>query len=86
MPRKYYRKKARKSSYETTNGNPCVQFLFKEMEKMQIHEADFAKHTGIDRNTVRNWRLKCMPKVDNLEAGLNALGYKLAVVPIESGK
>jgi DNA-binding phage protein len=79
-------KKLRKSFYETTNGHSCVRFLFKEMEKKQIHELDFARHVGIERNTVRNWRVQTMPRVDTLDAALNALGYKLAVVPIEGGK
>jgi len=85
MPRQY-RKKLRKSFYETTNGHSCVRFLFKEMEKKQIHELDFARRVGIERNTIRNWRIQTMPRVDTLDAALNALGYRLAVVPIEGGK
>jgi len=63
-----------------------VRFLFKEMEKKQIHELDFARRVGIERNTIRNWRIQTMPRVDTLDAALNALGYRLAVVPIEGGK
>lgn len=74
---------ALKKKPRINNGNYCVQFLFDEIYRTQSNEGRVAKQVGIERNTIRNWRLRTMPRVDTLEAALNHLGYRLTVEAME---
>ncbi len=64
-----------------TNNEPCVQFLFSELHRQRCAEADFAERTGIHRDTLRGWRTRCNPKVNDLQFALNELGYEMVVRP-----
>lgn len=39
---------------------------------------------GLSRNTISNWRRRSMPSVSHLDAVLNALGYRLAILPCDN--
>lgn len=62
------------------NGNPVVRFLFEEMHKQQICQMDLSERVGLHRDTLRNWRTRYTPRVNDLEAALNVLGYTLKAV------
>lgn len=49
---------------------------------------DVASEAGLHENTIYEWRRSrlCDASVSNLEAALNVLGYRLAIVPLEGGK
>ena len=66
-----------------TNGHHCVQFLFDEIYSTDTNEGRVAKAVGVDRNTIRNWRIRTMPRVDTLEAALNDIGYTLSIEALE---
>lgn len=57
----------------------CVQRLFVEMNAQQCTAADLSDRSGINKNTLKDWRTRTAPTVDNLEAALNVLGLELHV-------
>ena len=63
-----------------TNNNKIVRFLFEEMHKQKIHECDMSERVGFHRDTLRKWRIQHQPRISDLEACLDLLGYKLKVV------
>ena len=73
-------KPSRSTLNRITNNNEIVRFLFEEMHKQQIHECDMSERVGFHRDTLRKWRLKHQPRVNDIEACLDFLGYKLKVV------
>jgi len=66
------------------NNNKCVKFLFEELHRQRCPEADFAERTGIHRDTLRGWRTRVNPKVNDLNFVLNTLGYEIVVRPIKN--
>jgi len=62
------------------NNNEHVRFLFEEMHRQQIHEKDLSETVGFHRDTLRKWRTYHQPRVTDLEACLDYLGFKLKVV------
>ena len=68
------------------NNTPVVRFLFDEMYKQRIHERDFSRRVGVHRDTLRGWRTRCQPRVNDLEACLSYLGYDLIVRKKPKGK
>jgi hypothetical protein len=63
------------------NNNPCVRFLFQQLEKQVCSESDFSERTGIHRDTLRGWRTRHNPRINDLEFALNCLGYELTCRP-----
>jgi len=63
-----------------TNNNPLVRFIFEEMHRQQIHECDMSERVGYHRDTLRKWRTAHQPRVVDLEAVLDFLGYRLKIV------
>ena len=63
-----------------TNNNPLVRFIFEEMHRQQIHECDMSERVGYHRDTLRKWRTEHQPRVVDLEAVLDFLGYRLKIV------
>jgi len=75
----------RKFRYRPTivNGNPIVQFLFKEMHNQRMCQIDLSERVGLHRDTLRNWRTRYSPRINDIEAALNVLGYTLKPVRIK---
>lgn len=67
------------------NNNRCVRFLFEQLEAQRCSEADFSERTGIHRDTLRGWRTRCNPRINDLEFALNCLGYELNYRPKRNG-
>jgi hypothetical protein len=63
-----------------TNNNEHVRFLFEEMYRQQVHECDLSERVGFHRDTIRGWRCRYNPRVTDLEACLDYLGFKLKIV------
>lgn len=64
-------------------GHPLVIKLFKEMNHQQIGIMDMADRTGIARETFKGWRTRHCPRITDLEACFNVLGYRLTVQATE---
>lgn len=69
-----------KRELECRNGHPAVQFLFNQMFEQRMTQADLAEKTGFAYDTLKHWRLYTMPRVNDLDAALNAMGYELKAV------
>ena len=61
------------------NNNPVVRFLFEELHRQKMHECDFAERLNIHRDTLRGWRTRYQPRVNDLQDCLSYLGYELVV-------
>lgn len=69
-----------KRELECRNSNPMVKFLFNQMFEQRMTQADLAERTGFAYDTLKHWRLYTMPRVNDLEAALNAMGYEMIAV------
>lgn len=63
----------------TTRAHPLVQRFVELMNYEQITPLDVADRSGVNAHTIRNWRHRAIPQVDNFDACLNVLGYELAI-------
>ena len=61
--------------------HPLVRRLFAEMNEQQCSQQTLSERSGINKNTFRSWRTKAVPRLDDLEACLNVLGFELAIQP-----
>jgi hypothetical protein len=59
--------------------HPAVRRLFAEMNTQRCTAADLSERSGINKNTLKDWRTRTAPTLDNLEACLNVLGFELVV-------
>lgn len=59
--------------------HPLVKKLFKEMQKQQIGVLDMAERSGVNKNTLKDWRTRSTPRIADLEACFNVLGKELYV-------
>jgi hypothetical protein len=65
------------------NNNPLVRLLFEQMHYQQLCQADLAERAGLHKDTVRKWRVYHTPRVPELEAALNCVGYTLKAVKMK---
>lgn len=80
------KKKRRRINLLVTNGSPTVQTLFKIARDENFTQQELAKKTGVVESTLKNWRIRNQPRVTDVEALLNALGYELQVVKIQEAE
>ena len=59
------------------NVHPLVHELFAEMNRQQIGILDMSKRSGVNKNTLNDWKARSNPQVQNLDACFAALGLKL---------
>lgn len=62
--------------------HPLVRRLIDLMNTDRTTTAEVAYRAGFRPRTVSCWRYNRMPRLDNFEAALNVLGYRLAIEPI----
>lgn len=62
---------------EPVNVHPLVQELFAEMNRQQIGVLDMSKRSGVNKNTLNDWKARSNPQVQNLDACFAVLGLKL---------
>jgi len=60
--------------------HPLVQQLIAEMNEQRTTLTEVGDRAGIDRGTISDWRYRRAPRVDLLEAALNVIGLRLAVI------
>ena len=61
--------------------HPMVRRLFEEMNRQQVGMLDLADRSGVNANTLKDWRTRTTPTIDNLEACLGVLGLELTTRP-----
>lgn len=64
------------------NGNHVVRFLFEEMHRQKVCQMDLSERVGLHRDTLRNWRTRYTPRINDIEAALNYLGYTLKITKL----
>lgn len=61
------------------NAHPCVRSLMEAMNEQQTTFKELAQRTRVGIDTMRFWQTRHMPRVDLLDAALNALDLELCV-------
>mgnify|MGYP002345549904 FL=1 len=64
-----------------SNSHPSVHRLFEAAEEQRTTIMDISRKAGVAASTICGWRRGNMPKVDNLDACLRAIGLRVVVVP-----
>lgn len=57
--------------------HPLVRALFEEMAEQQLSLLDMAERSGINKNTLKDWRTRTVPTISNLDACFHVLGLRL---------
>ncbi len=63
------------------HAHPLVRFIVRRMNADLMTFEDVERRSGVDASTVHHWR-DSNPRIHNLEAVLNVLGYRLKIVPL----
>ena len=66
--------------------HPFVKFVFASMRDQRLGYGVVQEKAGVHRGLLSNWRTKYTPNIVNLEAILNVLGYKLAILSLHDEK
>lgn len=61
--------------------HPFVRMLFQGMSLDGVTYYELSQTSGINYDTIKNWRRHHMPRVDQLEKALDVLGLELFVRP-----
>jgi hypothetical protein len=54
-----------------------VRELFEKANDEMISAIDLSERSGINRNTLKDWRTRTVPTIANLDAVGNVLGWEL---------
>jgi hypothetical protein len=65
------------------HAHPFVRKLIAEIIAQERTCLDVAKEAGLSRASFYKWR-RVIPRLDNIEAALNTIGYKLIIVPMDA--
>lgn len=57
--------------------HPLIRRLYEEMSHQQFGVTDTAERAGVARETIKGWRKSHCPRIGELEACFNVLGYTL---------
>ena len=49
------------------------------MNAQQCSQTEMARRSGVNKNTLKDWKTRTTPTIDNLEACLNVLDLELVV-------
>ena len=72
--------------YKCEHGHPLVKALAAGMHMQEMTDSEMARLSGINRNTLKHWRSHRNPRIPDLEACWNVLGFTLKPVPLPSRK
>ena len=61
------------------HAHPLVRQMTEIQNAEQMGMLDLAERSGVNKNTLSEWRKRVTPSVANLEACLNVLGYELVI-------
>lgn len=62
---------------------PHVKLVFAEMQRQGFTYDELAWQSGVLRPTLKAWRLKNAPSLQNIEAALGVLGFDFVPIPRE---
>ncbi len=58
---------------------PLVRQLFEEMNRQQCGVVEMSERSGVNKNTLKDWRTRTVPRIADLEACFNVLGFDIVV-------
>ena len=61
-----------------------MRFLFEEMLRQQCTMEHMSRRSGMSTAALQAWKRKSQPRVGDLEAALNVLGFTLEVVELDA--
>lgn len=59
--------------------HPLVRQMTEIQNTVRCGIADLADRSGVSKTAIHNWRHSNVPRVSDLQACLNALGYELVI-------
>lgn len=65
------------------HAHPVVRDLVRAMNMRGVSFDALASITGVNERTISGWRKNHVPRLDNIEAALNGVGLRLAILPLE---
>lgn len=65
------------------HAHPLVRRMFEEMNRQRIGVMDMAERVGISRFTMNGWKTRHCPRIVELEACYNVLGYRLTLLVLK---
>jgi hypothetical protein len=66
-----------------THAHPIVRDLVRAMNVRGVSFETLSELAGVNDRTMSGWRKKHIPRLDNIEAALNGVGLRLAILPLE---
>jgi transcriptional regulator with XRE-family HTH domain len=60
-------------------GHPLVRRLYAEMNNQRVGVNDLAERSGLERNTIQNWKRTTSPTLANIDAAFNVLGFEVYI-------
>jgi hypothetical protein len=66
------------------NNDQIVKFLYNEMHFQQVGIRDMSEKTGVNCDTLKDWRIRTNPRLKDIQACLNVLGYELVPQRIDT--
>lgn len=61
------------------HAHPFVKRIYKETLAQRVLIKDLAKRSGVHISVLREWKRRCKPKLEDIEAVLNVLGLELTI-------
>lgn len=74
----------RRSLSVPKHAHPLIHRLFTEMNAQHCGLLDMSERSGINKNTLKDWRIRSQPRISDLDACLNVLGLELYIRRKES--
>ncbi len=65
------------------NRDPLIRQLIGLINRNKLNATEIASKAGLTENAIHVWARKSSPRIQNLEAALNVMGYKLAIKKID---
>lgn len=81
-----FRKPPKKHRSRAANLHPVVDFMFDEIDHLEMTDVEIQMRNKMGCNSLSNWRNGASPRLSTLEPVLNALGYTLVAVPLPETK
>jgi hypothetical protein len=63
--------------------HPIIRDLVRAMNARGVSFDALASITGVNERTIAGWRKNHIPRLDNIEAALNGVGLRLAILPLD---
>lgn len=67
-----------------THRHPLLSDVLSLVARSGRTDSDVSLDAGLSRNSISHWRHRTMPGVNNLDAVLRAIGYRLLIVPFSA--